>query len=440
MNKYFRLLAGMKFFCAKDGSLTKNSDGQPEIVPEDFTGELEEVVVADDTDENIAKLISDVSTKATLEATKNATDSATKAVTKLVDAIADHATKKTDSIVAKTVSSASFDVAKVEEGLKAIATGNAKSFSFDIRGAEDLKFLVKTTSEGGSLTGDVIEGQRVPEITRDPVRTVFIESIADVVSNMTSDHLSYVETVTESGAPIMTAELEEMGEKDFTMQEFKAYLKKITVTNNHSVEILEDASQLVNAIKGWLAEDVNIVTDSQLLNGSGIGDNLTGVITVAAELDETAIGTKRVSNANLMDVIRVAITKITVAGKGKFNATHVLLNPEDADALDLTKGVDGHYIIPPFKSADGTVIKGARVIENVGITEGEFLVGDFRKLHIGTKGGLRIEMTNSHNGNFTKDILTVKIVRRVASYVRQNDNGAFYTGNISDVIEFLTAS
>jgi HK97 family phage major capsid protein len=212
------------------------------------------------------------------------------------------------------------------------------------------------------------------------------------------------------------------------------------IRDKHSVEILKDAPQLVSAIKGWLNEDVNIVTDNQLLNGNGIGDNLPGVFTVASELDATAVGDKRVEDANLYDVIRVALTKVAVSGKGKFIANYVLLNPEDADALDLTKDANGQYILPPFRSADGTTIKGARVIENVAIPTGEFLVGDFRKLHIGVKGGAEVEMTNSDGTDFAKDILSVKLRRRVASYVRANDNGAFWTGTIEDVITALTAA
>ena len=151
------------------------------------------------------------------------------------------------------------------------------------------------------------------------------------------------------------------------------------------------------------------------------------------------MGTKRVANANLYDVIRVALTKISVAGKGQYMANYVILNPQDADELDLTKDSQGQYVLPPFRSADGTTIKGARVIENTGITAGTFLVGDFRKLHIGTKGGVEIEMTNADGTDFVKDILTVKLRRRVASYVRINDNGAFQTGTIATVKAALVA-
>ena len=438
MKKKFRLIAGKKFYCNEKGFLTKDEEGNFEEVPETDT-ETEEVDVEGAGDEDVAKMLNEARTAIFSKAHKELDESrmsATEAVDAMLKGITDSA-KKYTKIAEAVEGKASYDVEKVEKGIADLANRQRNTFSFTIRGLKDLGYLVKTTSEADSLTGDVIEGDRSPELTRDPVRTVFIESISDVIANMTSDHLSYVEVVTESGAPIRTDELATIPQKDFEFQEFKAPLKKITVMNKHSVEILKDAPQLVAAIKGWLQEDVNIETDNQLLNGTGVGENLSGVFTVASVLDATEVGTKRVVNANLADVIRVAITKVAVYGKGKYSANYVLLNPDDADALDLTKGTDGHYILPPFKSADGTTIKGARIIENVGIPAGEFLVGDFRKLHIGTKGGVEIEMTNSDGEDFSKDILSVKLRRRVASYVRQNDSGAFWTGVIADVINAL---
>lgn len=438
MKKKFRIIAGKKFYCDEKGFLTKDEEGNFEEVPETDT-EAEEVDVEDAGDADVEKMLKEARQAILAKANKELAESqlsATEAVDKMLKGIADSA-KKYTKVADEVKGKASFDVEKVQKGIEALAQRQRNTFSFTIKSKADLAYLSKATSEGDSLTGDVIEGDRNPELTRDPVRQVFIESIADVVPNMTSDHLSYVEVVTESGAPVRTDELAYIPQKDFEFQEFKAPLKKIAVMNKHSVEILQDAPQLVAAIKGWLQEDVNIETDNQLLNGTGVGENLSGVFTVASVLDATEVGTKRVQDANLMDVIRVAITKIAVYGKGKYTATHVLLNPDDADALDLTKSADGHYILPPFKSADGTTIKGARIIENVGIPAGEFLVGDFRKLHIGTKGGVEIEMTNSDGDDFSKDILSVKLRRRVASYVRQNDSGAFWTGTIADVIDAL---
>jgi len=440
MKKNFRVIAGVKFYCDEKGIFLKDAEGKIEEVPEtDTTASEVTVDESAETTEEVKSMLSVALRQAKASAEKTLGESSKKAVDAIVgmfDAVTKAATKSKDSLTA-IEHKASFKLDEVKAGLKGLADRQRNTFSFTIKSKKDLEYLAKATSEG-DLTGDVLEGERSPEVTRDPVRSVFIESIADTMP-ISREFMSYVECVDETGTPATTAELGTIGEKDFEFQEYKAHLKKVTITNKHSVEILKDAPQLVAAIKGWLQEDVNIVVDQQLINGNGIGDNLSGVFTVASVLDATAVGTKRVSDANLYDVIRVAITKIAVSGKGKFTATHVLLNSDDADALDLTKDENGQYILPPFRSADGTSIKGARIIENVGIPAGKFLVGDFRKLHVGTQGGVEVEMTNSDGTDFSKDILTVKLRRRLAAYVRTNDNGAFWTGDISDVIDALTA-
>lgn len=441
MKKHYILVAGMKFYADEKGLLLKDDAGNYMKVADSDT-EAKEVKIEDSATAEVRAALETAVKSVRSSASKSLGEAeveAIGAVEKMLKGIA-AAANKAGKLAVEGAVKASYDVEKVKAGLKALSEGQSKVFTFSIKNKAELDFLSKAVSEADSLTGDVIEPQRVPEVTRDPVRTVFIESIADVIPNMTSNALSYVECVNESGAPLPTAELAEIQQKDFEFQEFKAPLKKIAVINKHSVEILKDAPQLVAAIKQWLNEDVNIVVDNQLLSGSGVGDELPGIFGVASVLDSSAVGTKRVAFANLADVIRVALTKVAVAGKGKFIANYVLLNPEDADALDLTKDENGQYVLPPFRSADGNVIKGARIIENVGVPAGEFLVGDFRKLHIGTQGGVEIEMTNSDGNDFSHDILSVKLRRRIAAYVRQNDNGAFWTGDIADVIAALTQS
>lgn len=393
----------------------------------------------DETTDEVAKMIRTATQKAvesSTKATEEALEKANGAVADFLDSVAEQAKGK-GSTVAVAEHKASFDVDNVLKGLGEVATGNRQALSFEIKGTKELDYLAKSTSRG-DLTGDVIVPDLDPEVTRDPVRGIFMEQIADT-SETTSDNVSWVEVVGEDGAPATTAELAAIPEKDFEFQEFKKPIQKIAITNKHSVELLSDAPQLVSAIKGWLAEDLNIVTDTQLLSGNGTAPNLQGVLGVATTLNGTTIGTQRQANANKFDVLRIAMTKIAVAGKGKFQPNYVVLNPTDVETLDLTKNADGDYIMPSFYSADGMRIRGARIIENTAITAGTFLVGDFRKLHVRRKGGVEIEITNSDGTDFAKDIITVKMRRRIGAYVRANDDGAFSTGSFATCIAALVA-
>lgn len=429
MEKFFITVDGVKYYCDKAGELILR-DGAPEEVPAEDT-EATEVDAEAEAVKAVTAIVEAATKEGKTDMAKLVADTKA-AIGDVFSSIKEGAeTARTHVAELANSKNVTIDVEKVKAGAKAFYEGNAKAFAFDLNTKADLEALRKSTSTG-DFTGDVVEPTRDGEITRDPVRQPFIEQIADT-TEVESTGLIYVEVTTETGAPATTAELAQMPEKDFTYEAFTAPLRKVAVMNKHSVELLLDAPQLANAIQGMITEDLQVEVDDQLLNGDGTGQNLTGIMSRASVLDAAAIGSQVLAGANHYDVLRIAMTKIATAGKGRFVPTHVLLHPADVEALDLTKDSQGQYIMPAFVAADGTRIKGALVIENVGVTEGDFLVGDFRKLKVGRQGGVRVEMSNSDGTDFGKDIMSIKAVRRVCSYVRTNHSGAFYTGTFATV-------
>lgn len=429
MFKYFISVDGTKYYCDAKGEL-ELKDGAPQEVPAEDTEAVEVDAEAEAVEE--VKAIVEAALKAGEGDVAKVVAEAKSAIADVFSSIKDGAENAQGSIAELTNSkNVTVDVDKIKTGAKDFYEGNSKAFSFELNTKADLDALRKST-DTGDFTGDVVEPTRDGEITRNPVRQPFIEQISDS-TEVGSTGLVYVEVTTETGSPATTSELAAMQEKDFAYEAFTAPLKKVAVMNKHSVELLLDAPQLANAIQGMITEDLNVEVDQQLLNGDGTGSNLTGVMSRASVLDAAAIGSQVLANANHYDVLRIAMTKIAKAGKGRFIPTHILLNPTDVEALDLTKDANDRYVMPAFVAADGTRIKGALVIENVGVTEGDFLVGDFRKLKVGRQGGIRVEMSNSDGTDFGKDIMSIKAVRRVCSYVRTNHSGAFYTGDFATV-------
>lgn len=423
MLKWFKSEGGKKFYCDEKAVLILK-DGVAEEVP---ASDTEAVDVEAGVDE-ATKMLSAALQKALKAGDTAAEAQLTKtmeAVSKFFEAVETKAKGKTAAVeVASTKTT--FNVDEVNKGLTALATKERNSFAFEIKTKADLDYIARSTSEGASLTGDVILPDLQPALTRNPIRNVFMEEIADS-SETNSSYVSWVEVVTETGAPASTAELAAMTEKDFTFQEFKKPIQKIAIANKHSVELLKDGPELVSAIKGWLAQDMNIAVDLQLLSGTGTSPQLQGVLGVATDVN-TLIGAQILVGATHFDVLRITKTKIQTVGKGQFNPNYVILNPIDIEAMDLTKDTTNNYILPPFYSADGNRVAGAIVIANVGITAGTFLMGDFSKLHVRRSGGVEVEITNSDGTDFKADIMTVKLRRRLTSYVRANDNGAFMTG------------
>lgn len=435
MQKFFKLVGSTKFYCDEKGALILK-DGQPEEVAATDT---EAVDVADGTGE-VSKMLSKAVSDAVAHS-KGAIDAsvkhATEAAEGLVEALAGKFEAKSSVVALQEQKTASFDAEKVLKEAAALERSKG-TVSFSFKDVAELNYLAKGTDRS-DLTGVVIEPDKDAEISRPAVRTTFIENIANVVPT-SSDSVKYTEVLSTSGAPATTAEVATIPEVDRTFGVVTVPVQKIAGISKHSNEILKYGPELVAVIRDMLAIDLNLVVDGQLLSGNGTAPNLQGVLGVAEVLDATAIGTQRKANANLFDVLRIAMTKIATAGKGKYVANYIVLNPTDAEELDLTKNGSGDYIMPSFVAAGGQVIKGARVIENTGITAGTFLIGDFRYLNVRPNGGVEVDFSNSDGTDFAKGIVAIRMQRYLAAYVKNNDSAAFMTGTIATVKAALVAA
>jgi HK97 family phage major capsid protein len=429
----FKFINGKKFYCDEKGVLIQK-DGVDQEVPATDTTAVDVESGVDEAQKMLGEALQkalkagDTAAAAQLEKTMDA-------VTKFFDAVETKAKDRTSKVELPT-QKASFDVEAVAKGFEGMKK-TAGAVAFTIKSDADLAYLAKSTDRS-DLTNVVIEPEKDSEITRPAVRTTFIENIANVVP-INSDSAKYTEVTGTTGAPATTAELGTIPQVDRTFQAYSKPVQKIAAISKHSHELLKYGPELVAVLKDMLAVDLNLVTDAQLLSGNGTAPNLQGVLGVSPVLDVTAVGAQVVANANLFDVLRIAMTKIAIAGKGKFVPNFIVLNPADSEELDLTKSTTGEYVMPAFYAANGMLIKGARVIENTGITAGTFLVGDFRYLHVRTNGGVEVEITNSDSTDFQNDIIAIKMRRHLAAYVKTNDNGAFMTGSISAVKGFLAA-
>lgn len=436
MPKHFITVDGTKFYCNADGEL-ELKDGAPQEVPADDT-EATEVDAESEAVEEVKRIVAAAVKTGEKDVAKIVAE-AREAIADVFKAIGENATAtKTQIADLANSKQVTIDVKAIAEDAKKMHGTAGQSFGFTLNTKADIEALRKATGVV-DFTGDVVEPTRDPEVTRDPVRVPFIEDIAST-TEVGEAGLRYVEVVTETGAPATTAELADMPEKDFEYEAFTAPLRKVGVVNKHSIELLLDAPQLASEIQAMLTEDLNVEVDNQLLNGDGAGQNLTGIMSRATVVDAAAIGAQAFDGANHFDVLRIAMTKVAQGGRGRFVVTHILLNPADTEVLDLTKDAQDRYVMPSFTTADGTRIKGALVIENVGVPAGEFVLGDFRKLKVGRQGGVRVDMTNSDGTDFKKGIMSISVMRRVCSYVRTNHSAAFQTGDFATIKAALQAN
>lgn len=322
----------------------------------------------------------------------------------------------------KTAVEKTMDVDAVTKALKDVKAGAGRSYEVN----------VKTLSELSSLTGDVIAPDRQAGIDAPVKRDLFIEEIA-ASEQTNSDKIEWVEKAGESGNPADTAELAKFPEKDYTFQTVREQVRKVAVMHKHSIEILEDAPQLVAFVRNELMNDLKIKVEDLILAGTGTNEwngllNRIPTFSAGSLADTMPAGT-----ASRLDILRVGISQIKVAGLGtkRFNPSAILLNPEDTVTLELEKGEDGHYVLPPFTTNDRTTIKGVRIIENPAIAVGTFVIGDFTKLAVVNRRGYTLQVATENADDFEKDMMSVRLSRRAALRIKTNDNGAFVKGTFA---------
>lgn len=198
-------------------------------------------------------------------------------------------------------------------------------------------------------------------------------------------------------------------------------LKKIAGYIKISDEMTEDAAFLVSEIEGRLLYQLQLEEENQLLNGTGAGTNVRGLLNRSGLQTETAAG-----SADVFDAIFRAMTKVETATD--LVADGVAINPADYQALRLTKDGSGQYLAGgPFAGqyGNGDILEnppiwGKRTIVTPAIAAGTILVGaGALGATVYRKGGLSLQATNTNEDDFVNNKITILGEERIGLAVRR---------------------
>ena len=274
----------------------------------------------------------------------------------------------------------------------------------------------------GNVTGrEMLAAQLEPGYNDIATRKPFLVSLFGRRST-TSKTVHLVDKRNRDGSAAYTIEGGAKPAIDFDFVEVKLDMLKIAAKVKVSTEMLADISFMRSAINDELLTELNLTLDEELYAGT----NLQGLLDHATPFAAGALALQ-VNNANNFDVIRAAVSQIVIAN---FVPNVVILNPADAALMDLTKGTDGHYIMPPFSTVNGQTIAGVRVVENAGVTAGDYIVGDFTKAIFYQREGINI-MVGWENDDFTRNLVTIIGELRGNLYISENNEGAFVVGDFT---------
>jgi HK97 family phage major capsid protein len=235
----------------------------------------------------------------------------------------------------------------------------------------------------------------------------------------------FVESATVEGAFTLVAENAQKPQLHFgEPTAVTEALSKIAGFIKESDELVEDLPFLKSAIDGRLLYQLNLFIEDQLLNGSGAAGNLRGLLNRVGI--QTEVRGSTAAGDNAQDTIFRAITKVQT-GSG-LTADGIVINPTDYQTLRLLKDANSQYFGGGFFSGQygqGGIMEqpplwGLRTVVTPAIAANTVLVGSFGQAgSVVSKGGVRVEATNTEGNDFTNNRITVRAERRMALAVRQ---------------------
>ena len=218
-----------------------------------------------------------------------------------------------------------------------------------------------------------------------------------------------IEGALEGNGPAVTAEGAAKAQVHFAdPTPVTVSLKKITEFIKESDEYVEDYPFLASAVNGRLLyylalKEQNELT-SDLLGTSGI------------QTGDTVVGN---TVNDLAERILQAITD--VQEESGFAADVIVMHPSTWFKLRTAKDSNGQYYGGGYFGAQNIPnLWGTPVCVTTAVSAAQIVIGAFKTCgSVVSKGGVSVEMTNSDQDDFTKNLMTIRAEERLALAVRR---------------------
>ena len=279
-----------------------------------------------------------------------------------------------------------------------------------------------------SVTGDHVARVEIDtERYETPRRSPFVAELVNV-GNTNAKTYYYVEKVNREGGATMTAEGAVKPQLDWEYEETSLSPKKLPVIVTISKEMLDDIPNIVNDVYDEIRESIELAMDDQLLNGDGTGDNITGIAENATPFTAGGLANE-VTSANKLDVLRAAIAQVS---RSEYTPTRIVLSVDDHALLDLQKGDDGHYLMPPFISSGGMVVAGISIVSNTNVPNDTFYVGDFSRYKVKIREGIVIDVGYRGSADdWVKNFVSFRGEMRFFGFIPASHFGAIVSGTFT---------
>jgi HK97 family phage major capsid protein len=293
-------------------------------------------------------------------------------------------------------------------GAMLIETDSFKHFAQGLTTKARIELKNTITGQAGSPVENsniLVPSDRLPGIIPGAFRALRVRDV--LPQGTTSSNLvEYTRELAFTNDAAETAENASKPESDITFELASAPVRTIAHWLKLSKQVMDDAPALASYVDTRLRYGVEQRIDAQLLNGNGTGQNISGMTDSG---NFTAFTPE--SGDNAIDSINRAIYAVIGAD---YAPTAIMMNPKDWGAIERTK-INDSYVFGSPGLAVGPVLWGLPVVVTNSMTEGKFMVGAMDVAYqVWNRQGTIVEMSESDDTNFQKNLVTVRAESRLA--------------------------
>lgn len=288
------------------------------------------------------------------------------------------------------------------------------------RGTISSEVKTVTSAAAGGLIrsfreNDTLNLMRERRVVRDLLRTIPI--------NTSSVDYAVQATRTNNAAPV--AEAAPKPYSDFTWSQATVVVRTLAHLAKITRQAMDDAPRLMGEIDSEMRYGLGYVEERQFLYGTGVGQNLFGIIPQATAYAKPAGYVD--AKGSYIDVLRLAMLQSSLA---LFPADGIVLSEGDWAIIEMTKDANGGYLFANVQGNVSSRMWGLPVVATPAMIAGDFLTGNFQMgATVYDRMGVEVLISTENVDDFEKNLATMRAEERVAIAVKRP--GAFVKGTFS---------
>ena len=189
--------------------------------------------------------------------------------------------------------------------------------------------------------------------------------------------------------------------------------------------VLADEPQLRSIIDNELMYGLRLQEDAQILNGSGTGENLTGILNTPGVQTYNWSDGVYSATAGMSDTKADAIRRAaTLSFLAYYEPSGIVLNPNDWEDIELSKDGNGAYVVAVSVAMGGEQkLWRIPVVDTPAIAEGTALIGAFGTgAQIYDRESPSIRISEQHADFFVRNAIVILAEQRLALAVKRPES------------------